>query len=490
MQTGFKAIYGERSPLVTNLILIAGVLGFLYVTLFYGVVAGALFCVLPFVLFFTIFVIDKPKIYALVIYIATYFFTRLSYYSDSFKPGIIFDGLLLSFMAVIIFQSLLYNNIRLRNSINIFTILSFIWLLYCFLLLFNSRGATIDIWYQSVRWIAVYIFFIALYVPLVVTDIKAVRVLLFTLAILTLIGVAKAFWQKYIGFDLTEKYQLYVLGKARTHIIYSGIRYFSIFTDAANFGTCMGISVVVYISALLYEPKRSIKIFYVIVAFFSFIAVLFSGTRSSMAVPIVGISVIIALSKRIKIITIGGITMIVAIAFLKFTTVGNNNQYIRRMRTIFAASEDASYLVRKKNQKIIFKYLEDKPFGIGVGVVGPNAILLHPHGPISYIATDSQYVRLRIETGIVGLTLFLTMLITIVIYGCYITTFKIKDPYLRGVDIMIVGVLCGVLVNAWGNEIMLQFPNGVILFTFVAILCSSQRLDRELHKEQQQLIGK
>ena len=77
MQTGFKAIYGERSPLVTNLILIAGVLGFLYVTLFYGVVAGALFCVLPFVLFFTIFVIDKPKIYALVIYIATYFFTIL-----------------------------------------------------------------------------------------------------------------------------------------------------------------------------------------------------------------------------------------------------------------------------------------------------------------------------------------------------------------------------------------------------------------------------
>ena len=209
-----------------------------------------------------------------------------------------------------------------------------------------------------------------------------------------------------------------------------------------------------------------------------------------MAVPIVGISVIIALSKRIKIITIGGITMIVAIAFLKFTTVGNNNQYIRRMRTNFSASEDASYLVRKNNQKIIFKYLEDKPFGIGVGVVGPNAILLHPHGPISYIATDSQYVRLRIETGIVGLTLFLTMLITIVIYGCYITTFKIKDPYLRGVDIMIVGVLCGVLVNAWGNEIMLQFPNGVILFTFVAILCSSQRLDRELHKEQQQLIGK
>lgn len=61
---------------------------------------------------------------------------------------------------------------------------------------------------------------------------------------------------------------------------------------------------------------------------------------------------------------------------------------------------------------------------------------------------------------------------------------------MRGVDIMIVGVLCGVLVNAWGNEIMLQFPNGVILFTFVAILCSSQRLDRELHKEQQQLIGK
>ncbi len=482
MQVGFKAIYKEGYASVTNILLVAGVIGFLYITLTYGIIAGAAFCALPFILFFAIILMDKPKVYALVIYIATYFLTRLSYYSESFKSGIIFDAMIGSLMAIILFQTMLYKNIKLRYSINLFSVLSFFWLLYCFLLLFNTRGATIDIWYQSVRWIAMYMFFMALIVPLIVTDVKAIRTLLFTLAILTLIGVGKAVWQKYIGFDSIEKYQLYVLGKARTHIIYSGIRYFSIFTDAANFGTSMGMSFVVYISALLYEKRRSLRLFYVGVALLSFVGLLFSGTRSAMAVPVIGLVVMIGLSKRIKIMTVGGLAMVVAIAVLKFTTVGNGNQYIRRMRTIFAASEDASYLVRKKNQKVIYKYLADKPFGVGVGVVGPNAILLHPHGPISYIATDSQYVRLRIETGIVGLTLFLSVMLILVLYGCYITMFKIKDPYLRGVNAMIVGVLCGMIGDAWANEILLQFPNGVIVFTFVAVMCSTPRMDKELQK--------
>lgn len=64
-------------------------------------------------------------------------------------------------------------------------------------------------------------------------------------AILTLTAVIKAIWQKYVGFDSAEKYWLYVLGGSTTHIIYSGIRYFSFFSDAANFGAGMGFSMVV-----------------------------------------------------------------------------------------------------------------------------------------------------------------------------------------------------------------------------------------------------
>lgn len=491
MQDGFKAIYRDKGSIFTNLLLIAGVLGFLYVSINYGVVAGAAFCTLPFILFFAVILMDRPKTYALVIYISTYFLTKLSYYSESLKSGIIFDAMLFSLMAVILAHTLLYRNIKWRNSINLFSVLSFFWVLYCFLLLFNPRGATIDIWYQSVRWLSLYMFFIALIVPLVVIDVKAIRKLLFTLAILTLIGAGKALWQKYIGIDSIEKYQLYVLGKARTHIIYSGIRYFSIFTDAANFGSSMGMSFVVYISALIYEKNRNLRWFYVFVAIISFMGLLLSGTRSAMVVPLIGIVVMIGLTKRMKIMVIGGFVFVLAVAGLKFTTIGNNSQYIRRMRTIFEASEDASYLVRKKNQKIIYKYLADKPFGVGVGVVGPNAIRLDPHGIISYIATDSQYVRMRIETGVIGLIIFLSVLTIMLIYGSYITLFKIKDPYLRGVDAMIVGVLAGMMGDAWGNEILLQFPNGVIVFTFVAVLCLTPRFDKHIAIEnEKKLIDK
>ena len=108
MQDGFKAIYRDKGSIFTNLLLIAGVLGFLYVSINYGVVAGAAFCTLPFILFFAVILMDRPKTYALVIYISTYFLTKLSYYSESLKSGIIFDAMLFSLMAVILAHTLLY----------------------------------------------------------------------------------------------------------------------------------------------------------------------------------------------------------------------------------------------------------------------------------------------------------------------------------------------------------------------------------------------
>ena len=45
--------------------------------------------------------------------------------------------------------------------------------------------------------------------------------------------------QKYIGFDSFETKWLNE-GGATTHIIWSGVRYFSFFTDASNMGANMG----------------------------------------------------------------------------------------------------------------------------------------------------------------------------------------------------------------------------------------------------------
>lgn len=59
--------------------------------------------------------------------------------------------------------------------------------------------------------------------------------------------------------------------------------------------------------------------------------------------------------------------LLTAFFILKFTTIGNSNSAIRRMRTAFNI-EDASFQVRIENQKTLKAYMKEAPFGIGIGV--------------------------------------------------------------------------------------------------------------------------
>jgi len=171
--------------------------------------------------------------------------------------------------------------------------------------------------------------------------------------------------------------------------------------------------------------------------------------------------------------------LIVVIAFLKFTQYGNGSRTIRRMRSVFD-KEDASMNVRRNNKKMIYSYMSDKPFGIGIGMGGHKARVFAPGSIMSQTATDSQFIKMLVETGYIGVTIYVLMLVSILIYGSYLSLFKIRDVYLKGIDIAVVAMLAGIMVNAYVNEVLLQFPNGIIIFTFISVLAVSPRLDREV----------
>lgn len=62
--------------------------------------------------------------------------------------------------------------------------------------------------------------------------------------------------------------------------------------------------------------------------------------------------------------------------------IGQGNAQIRRMRTAFRPSEDASFNVRKENQKVLADHLKDKPFGEGLGLSGVEIKNIHTtHNP-------------------------------------------------------------------------------------------------------------
>ena len=152
------------------------------------------------------------------------------------------------------------------------------------------------------------------------------------------------------------------------------------------------------------------------------------------------------------------------------------------MRTAFRPTEDASYMVRKENQKRLGEYLKGRPFGEGLGLGGVEAMkygnrltTLSPH--------DSFYVKLWMETGIVGLMLYLAIYVSALLRGCYLIMFRIKNDELRGMLTAIAYGIFGMMVSAYGNAFFGQFPTGFIIILFLSVLLNGEHINQLLTKQ-------
>ncbi len=272
------------------------------------------------------------------------------------------------------------------------------WCIYCVLELANPTSVT-EAWLGSraVVFNGVVMTFLAI---LAIDSFKTVKQILFLLSILTLLAVFKALVQKYIGWDTMELNWLST-GGAKTHILGTGTRYFSFFTDAGNFGSNMGFAGAVFMFIALFEKKLLLKVYYFTVSVLGFYALFMSGTRGAIIVPLVTFLVMAIICRKVKMLIMLGSLLVIVFIFFRYTYIGQGHTMIRRMRTAFRAEEDASYLVRKNNQALLSEYIKDRPFGVGIGLSGVenrkySSILS------TQVPHDSWYVKIWVDTGIVG----------------------------------------------------------------------------------------
>ena len=227
-----------------------------------------------------------------------------------------------------------------------------------------------------------------------------------------------------------------------------------------------------------YVKNYGLKIFYAIISGFAIYGMFLSGTRGAMIVPLAGLALFVLISKNFKAFLTGTILLAFVYVFFAYTTIGQGNGMIRRMRSAFQPTNDASFNVRRDNQKKLAEYLKHKPFGEGLGLSGVE------NRDISYrfttnIPNDSWYVKVWVETGIVGAILYLGGLIIVMIKCALIIMFKIKNKEQRGI---LSGMLCGIFgmfVSAYGNPFWGQFPTMFIAFIFLAIILKSPYLEKE-----------
>lgn len=411
-------------------------------------------------------------------FIINYFISGVTRYID-LKSGMLMLGLTLG-LVILVFLKNIFCPYDWKRSRNFLTAIWLVWLIYCAFELFNPM-AVVEAWNIAINGYALFPLISAILIPILFTRYRDFQWLLVLWACLSILASAKGYWQRNHGFDHAELHWLFVDGGARTHIIYWGIRYFSFFTDAANFGISMALSVTVFGITGFYIRSIWLKLFFWGTATVSFYGLLISGTRSAVVVPIVGAIVYLILCKNIRHLLIGTGLLIAALFLLTQTTIGNSNPLIRRMRTTFDR-QDASLQVREINKRKMVPLLKDKPFGIGLGLSGDRATRFKVDTPLAKLPPDSSLTATWIETGIVGLSLYLTLIFFILLKASYVAVFVVKEKKIKGILIAFIAGISGVLVATYTNDLT-TLPNGLLMSILYAFLFTIPYYDKELNND-------
>lgn len=452
---------------------------------------AAMICAIPFGLIIAGIFIHYPVLLFCILFVVNYGIMGISRYLSIPLPiSVLMDTLLISTLLVLCI-ALIRNRVTFKQEIIPFILLYGVWVIFCIIQVFNNTtGMGLEFmtapWFKDVRPMVFHALCVILIFSLLFNKNKHIKYFLYFWGIAILCATVKGYIQRNQGFDSNEMHWLLTVG-ARTHFIHSGIRYFSFFSDAGNYGSNMAFSFVVYTICFLYENNKINKCIWLLIAISAGYGLTISGTRTALIVAICGLAFYTILSKNIKLFLISCSFLLLSIGVLKYTTIGNSNQFVRRMRTAFDP-EDASLQVRLINQKAIKAYMKEAPWGIGMGIgMGSDQLPQNnKYWIVSITAPDSTLVYIWMRTGAVGIAIFLLVLAGAIIAESFIVLFRIKDKQLRGI---LTAFTCGsacMIVAAYGNFIYHQYPNTLLVFGLQTLVFMGPYFDRQLTAEKEQ----
>lgn len=469
-----------RKPLPI-LLLLSVVVTTAHLTATKGLVAGIGIMVIPFAITYLGALFIKPRIGIITILIFNFFVLGIGRYIPM-TWGLLMDGLMVLMYLALFFKAF-HIKVPWSKANSQLTLLVTIWFGYAILQIANPEAVSVAAWFYAMRGLALYQW---LFIPLVfILFNKRTDLHLFFLiwGILSVFATMKGMQQLIFGVDSYEQAWLDAGGDV-THILFGKLRIFSFYSDAGQFGASQGHTGVVFGVLALFAKNRKFQIFCGIVAMAGLLGMMISGTRGAIAVPAMGGVMFILIRKHIPSIVLGVIMGIGVFVFFKYTTIGNDNDQIRRMRTAFDPN-DASLQMRKINQERLRGYLATRPLGGGIGSTGNWGKRFSPNTFLANTATDSWFVAVWADTGIVGLYLHLFILFFVLVTGAYNCMFKIRDDWLKGQITALVCGMAGIMLASYGNGVFGQFPTCILMYTGMVFIFISPKLDKEIMEEKE-----
>lgn len=460
-----------------------GLLFFLFAGIFFGVVVAKMGLVTGALLL--VFLIGFPLILGVVFYpqfgvltliVAAYlimWFDRMKIAGD-FPLGTLMDGLELLLIVGVLIQQ------KQKSQWNLFkgpiSLMIFVWIMYNVIEVFNPTAESRLAWVYTIRSVAIIMltFFVFIYN---IRTFKFIKVIIKVWLSLTAFAALYAYKQQFFGFTSFEETYLYSSPRV-AELLYIGgqWRKFSIFTDPVAFSYNMVVSGLVCIGLLTgpFSLRKKLVLLFLIFLFFS--SMLFSGTRGAYVLPPLAM-VLFAILKFNKKIMIGLVIMGSLFVLVIFMPTSSPTLY--RFQTAFRPSEDASFNVRKINQKRIQPFIQSHPLGGGLGATGTWGQRFSPDSFLANFPPDSGYVRVAVENGWIGLLLLCTLFFIILREGIN-NYYKIKDPALKSVCLSMILVIFAYHIGNYPQEAIVQFPSNTLFYLVAALIVITKRLDDEM----------
>ncbi len=439
---------------------------------------GIILMLFPLVLLYLNRLFTNPRIGLITIIILAWWAVGITRYIRNIPFGLTIDLFLVLTLVAVFFRTF-YDGFNKRAFNNDIVILLALWFLYAVLEIINPEALSKTAWFYAMRGVALYSLLTVPLVFLLFNKVKFLNLFLYMWGVISILGSIKGMQQVYIGLDYAEQRWLNEVGYI-THILFGELRVFSFYTDAGQFGAAQGAAGLVGILVALNAKKPFDKIFFLIMGITGIWGMMISGTRGAIIVPMIGALLYLIHRKNLRVIMLGLVVIAGIYVFFKYTYIGSGISQIRRMRTAFFPTDDASLQVRLDNRKVLQVYLASRPFGGGIGSAGNWGLRFSPNGFLANVATDSWYVQIWAEMGIIGLTLHLFILAYILTKSSYLIMFRVKDPELRGKLSALACAYAGVIGASYGNGVLGQIPTGILTYISWGFLFMGPMLDREV----------
>jgi hypothetical protein len=424
----------------------------------------------------TIFILRDYRTGLYILFIVGVFIFYIDRIADlNFPLGTLYDALV-----GLIFFALFVNNKQKKDWTlfkNPVTITFVIIIIYQLLQLFNPYSGAPIAWLVSLRGnISFLIYVVCFQMFSSFKEVKRFTKVWFILG--TMVGLY-ALYQEYVGltdFEWTWMYE----NPDRIHLYYiwGKMRKFSFLSDPSSFGIFMAASALACIPFMMGPFTVLKRVGFGLLMIMMLVAMSYSGTRTAMAMVIVGIVFFIIMTMHKRETLIGSVVMVFVSLVMLFGPFYGGT--MTRLRSTLNPSEDASMAVRDVKRIRMQEYVKTHPIGGGLYTVGNNGQKYAPGHPLAGPwDPDSGYLLIALETGWIGLLIFQALFFFTMLRGIQ-AYFSMEDPVMKCYLLAYITSFLALSVAHFTQDAMFTKPINVLVFATYALVIRIPSFEKKL----------